>query len=126
MFFSLASARLQPVAQEALLVIGEELAKLPNQIVIEGHTDAARYGSAGYSNWELSVDRANAARRALVGAGIDADRVDEVRGYADRHLRKPSDPYAGVNRRVSILLPFAEVREVTVPGAPTAVGAGDG
>jgi chemotaxis protein MotB len=126
MFFGLASARLQPAAAEALRVIGEELSKVPNQIVIEGHTDAARYGSPGYSNWELSVDRANAARRALVAAGTDGDRVDEVRGYADRRLRRPSDPYAGINRRVSILLPFAEVREVTVPGAPTAVGAGDG
>jgi chemotaxis protein MotB len=105
-FFALGSAALTPAAQRALELIAPEIALVPNDIVIEGHTDARRYGSAAYTNWELSVDRANAARRALELAGIDGKRVAEVRGYADRQLRVPGRPLDPSNRRVSILLRY--------------------
>jgi chemotaxis protein MotB len=74
---------------------------------MEGHTDAAGFSSLdGYSNWELSADRANAARRTMERSGVDAGRVVEVRGYADRHPRVAGDPFNKSNRRISILLPF--------------------
>lgn len=108
MFFQLSSAQMLPPARAAIEVIGQELARLPNPIVIEGHTDAAQYGSQQYSNWELSVDRANSARRGLLAAGVSAPRIAEVRGYADRQLRIAEDPFNSANRRISIMLPFTD------------------
>jgi chemotaxis protein MotB len=111
-FFESGSAALKPVAHQLLLLIGEELGTVPNDIVLEGHTDAKPYGGPGYSNWELSVDRANAARRALTESGISAARIAEVRGYADRNLRDEQNPLAAANRRTSILLPFKEPKKI--------------
>jgi chemotaxis protein MotB len=106
-FFALGSARMQPACRDALVVIGQELAKLRNPVVIEGHTDAAPYApDVTYTNWELSADRANAARRVLEAAGLDPDRLEEVKGLADRDLRDPQNPLSPINRRISILLPF--------------------
>src|SRR5688572_28357152 len=93
----------------ALQVITPELRTLSNPVVIEGHTDAARYGTSGYSNWELSAERANAARRVLEVAGLPPERVVEVRGLADRQPRVPNDPLAAANRRISILLPYSKL-----------------
>jgi chemotaxis protein MotB len=107
-FFASGSAAVTPAADRLLTTIAQSIAQLPNPVVIEGHTDAAPYGNAGYTNWELSADRANAARRLLTAAGVESDRIAEVRGYADRDLRLPSTPLAPANRRVSILLPFQE------------------
>jgi chemotaxis protein MotB len=78
--------------------------------VVEGHTDGARFGAAdgNYGNWELSADRANAARRVLETVGV-ADRRMEVRGYADTKPRVIDDPLAPANRRISILLPYTQV-----------------
>lgn len=119
MFFAMGSATVLPEARAALDVIGQELAKLPNPVILEGHTDARQYGSDRYSNWELSVDRANSSRRVLLAAGIASDRIVEVRGYADRHLRVPDDPYDSSNRRISILLPFTDAeRSAPLGGAP--------
>jgi chemotaxis protein MotB len=115
MFFALGSAVPRPLAVRALTIIGEELAGIHNPVITEGHTDARQYGGPNYTNWELSVDRANAARRVLIGAGVMGERVDEVRGHADRQLRYPDRPLDPANRRVSILLPF-EGEESTVPG----------
>jgi chemotaxis protein MotB len=109
-FFSSASAEVKAGARLALEIIAFELRGLPNALVIEGHTDAVPYraGSAtGYSNWELSSDRANAARRVLEAAGIDPARVDAVRGLADRKLRNAANPTDPANRRISILLPYS-------------------
>jgi chemotaxis protein MotB len=130
MFFELGSAQMLAPARAAVEIIGQELAKLPNPIVLEGHTDAAQYGSQRYSNWELSVDRANSARRGLLAAGVVAARVSEVRGYADRQLRVANDPLDSANRRVSILLPFTEADPtpgagpvpLPMPAIPTASG----
>src|SRR5262249_39817966 len=80
---------------------------------IEGHTDSAPYRGS-YSNWELSADRANAARRVLEAAGLGADRIRSVTGLADRQLRNPANPLDPTNRRISVFLPF-----VTPPSPPT-------
>ena len=122
MFFPMGSTQMKPAAAIALQVIAPELQGLTNPIILEGHTDAAAYGtSRTYTNWELSSERANAARRVLEGAGIPGERVVEVRGYADRKLRDPERPLDPSNRRISLLLPYstqAPVDEVS-PGAPT-------
>lgn len=109
-FFPFGSAVMKPVTQTALEVIAAELRSLRNTIIVEGHTDAAPFGSRrGYSNWELSSDRAHAARRVLEARGVEYDRIREVRGYADKQLRVPSDPLHASNRRISILLPLMPV-----------------
>jgi chemotaxis protein MotB len=113
-FFPLGSSEPKPVARQAIAVIADELRLLDNPVVIEGHTDAAPFGGAGYSNWELSGDRANAARRIVESAGVAPRRVIEVRGLADRRLRVADDPLAPANRRISILLPF-----IRLPDGPT-------
>ena len=105
--FAFGSDAVQPGMARALEVVAGSLSELPNPVIVEGHTDALAYGSEDYTNWELSVDRANAARRVLVGAGLSADRVVEVRGYADRRPLDPGDPVAPANRRVTVLVPFS-------------------
>lgn len=107
-FFELGSDRVQPAAEVALRVVAGRIGGIPNPVVIEGHTDAAMFGGNGYSNWELSVDRANAARRLLESQGLSAGRVREVRGLADRHLRIADDPLDPANRRVTILIPYLD------------------
>jgi len=83
---------------------------LPNSIVLEGHTDSRPFnnGRAGYTNFELSSDRANAARSALTQSNLKELQIVEIRGYADRHLRDPEDPYSLVNRRISIIVKYLE------------------
>ena len=106
-YFASGSALMRPATAVALKTIGSELALLSHILILEGHTDAAKFGSAGtYSNWELSTERANAARKVLAEIGVGNGRLAEIRGYADTHLRVPSDPTAAANRRISILLPF--------------------
>jgi len=107
-FFDKSSANLKSALVTVLGMIAEELQPLPNDVVVEGHTDALRFGSSGYSNWELSVDRANSARRVLISSGLQPERVAEVRGYAHRKLKNPEDAYDPRNRRISILLPFKD------------------
>jgi len=107
-FFDNSSANLKPALTTVLGMIADELGGLPNDVVVEGHTDSSQFGSAGYSNWELSVDRANSARRVLVSSGLNGDRLVEVRGYADRHLKNLEDAFDPRNRRISVLLPFKD------------------
>ncbi len=93
--------------RQILALIGRELGALPNPIRVQGYTDARPYtGRAGYGNWELSADRANAARRILTRNGIDDAQVIEIRGHADRDLHEPSDPFAASNRRITITVLF--------------------
>ncbi|HLI48910.1 MAG TPA: flagellar motor protein MotB [Chthonomonas sp.] len=107
LFFDTGSARLKPRTIELLRIIAHQLRKLNNPIIVEGHTDARPYGTPyGYSNWELSTDRANAARRAMEENGLRPRQVLAVRGYADRKLLDPAHPYSYVNRRVSILVAY--------------------
>ncbi len=104
-FFEVGSARLRPAAIKLLASIVPILKDLPNPIVLEGHTDSRQYPSLkGYSNWELSADRANSARKVLESNGIPPGRISGVYGYADRRLKNPLNPFDVVNRRVSILV----------------------
>ncbi len=104
-FYQSGSAKLSPDGQELLALLAKELKTLPNQLQIEGHTDAAKYSNdADYGNWELSADRANSARRLLQQDGVRADQVTQVRGYADQLLRVKGNPYDPSNRRISILV----------------------
>ncbi|MEO7361041.1 MAG: flagellar motor protein MotB [Gemmatimonadaceae bacterium] len=108
-YFAIGSASMKPATELVLQLVGEELAQLQNPIILEGHTDAAKFGSdASYGNWELSTDRANAARRVLANVGVGEGRLVEIRGLADTQLRLPSEPTAAANRRISILLPFSK------------------
>ncbi len=117
-FFPSGSATMKPTLVLALQLGAAELGELQNPLVVEGHTDGAVYGDGHYSNWELSADRANAARRVLESAGIPPQRIAEVRGYADKRLRVPADPMAPQNRRISILLPFTDIPEPRDTTAP--------
>ena len=109
-YFASGSAKMKAASMLVLQLIGSELATMSHSMVIEGHTDAARFGNdANYGNWELSSDRANAARRVLEASGVEPARVREVRGYADTKLRIAGDPMAPANRRISILLPYSNV-----------------
>lgn len=123
-FYQSGSARLSESGQELLALLAAALKTLPNQLLIEGHTDAAQYSTdANYSNWELSADRANAARRLLQENGVRKDQVTQVRGYADQMLRVKNNPYDPSNRRISILVKNAangSPPEIgNVPGAAT-------
>jgi chemotaxis protein MotB len=104
-FYEIGSAKLSSSGQELLALLGAELKTLPNSLLIEGHTDATPYSSDNsYSNWDLSADRANSARRLLQQDGVRADQVTQVRGYADQMLRVKSNPTDPSNRRISILV----------------------
>lgn len=104
-FYESGSAQLSGSGQQLLTLLAGELKALPNALLIEGHTDATPYSSdVSYSNWELSADRANAARRLLQQGGVRADQVTQVRGYADQMLRVKSNPNDSSNRRISILV----------------------
>jgi chemotaxis protein MotB len=104
MFFDTGNPTPTEAGGELLKVLATELAKLPNKIVIEGHTDSTPYGRPDYSNWELSADRANAARRILTASGLDATRISQVRGFADQRLLLKDDPTNPSNRRISIIV----------------------
>ncbi len=109
MFFVSGSPQPTPAGEHLLRLLGAQIGALPNQVVIEGHTDAQPFRNAnpatGYGNWELSADRANAARRLLHQFGVRPRQVVEVRGFADEKLMFPaaSDPR---NRRVSLVVKF--------------------
>ena len=112
--------------EEVLTMLGQEVGKLPNQIVVEGHTDANPFSSNdGYTNWELSADRANAARRVMMGHGLRADQVVQVRGFADQRLRLPNDPKNPLNRRVSVIVRFREQPDLPPDSAPPKQGGGE-
>jgi chemotaxis protein MotB len=104
-FFDSGSGVLHRESDRILSVIARELGKLNQEVLIEGHTDRRQYvGTAGYSNWELSADRANAARRVLEREGLKPGQVAGVRGQADRQLRFADEPLDPRNRRVSIVV----------------------
>jgi chemotaxis protein MotB len=104
--FALSKAELQPYTREILLEIGKALNDVPNKVSLSGHTDATPYvsGEKGYSNWELSADRANASRRALIAGGMDESKVLRVVGLASAVLFDKKDPFNPINRRISIIV----------------------
>lgn len=107
-FFEVGTSTLKSSANKMLQLIGKELSKLNNRVVIEGHTDARPYSTSGqgYSNFELSSDRANSARRSLISGGLLATQIEQVRGWADNKLKLPDEPYSEKNRRISIIVKF--------------------
>jgi chemotaxis protein MotB len=109
-FFELGSAVPSASGKELLEALAGEVGSLPNNVSIEGHTDSKPYsgGVSGYSNWELSVDRANAARRIMQSSGIRADQVKQVRGFADQYPRTGSTPDDPANRRISLIVQYLE------------------
>ncbi len=106
-FFDSGRAKLNQDGDELLVTLANELGKLPNKLSIEGHTDSAAYApTANYGNWELSSDRANAARRLMQQNGVAADQVTQVRGFADQRLRKLDAPLDPANRRISVIVQY--------------------
>jgi chemotaxis protein MotB len=107
-FFESGSAALNKSGQQLLSLLAAELGKVPNHISVEGHTDAKPFtGKSSYSNWELSSDRANAARRLMQQFdGLRPDQVTQVRGFADQRLRNLKDPFDSSNRRISIIVQY--------------------
>ena len=111
--FDVGSALVKPYMREILREIGSALNGVENKISLDGHTDRSPYGSGerGYSNWELSTDRANASRRELVAAGMPDDKLARVTGMASSSLLEPDKPFSPVNRRISILVMTREAEE---------------
>lgn len=124
--FQSGRAQLEPYTKEILHEIGKTLNEVPNKISLSGHTDAALYsgGSKGYSNWELSADRANASRRELITGGMSDDKIVRVVGLASAVLFKPDEPLNPINRRISIIVMNKKAEEAARHDGGV-VGAGD-
>jgi len=116
-FFDSGSPKISADGGAMLVLLAQELGKLPNKLALEGHTDSKPYAEgSNYGNWELSADRANAARRLMQHEGIRADQITQVRGFADQRLRKPMDPLDPSNRRISLIVQYLDKRpELAVP-----------
>jgi len=109
MFFETGSPRLTTNGQRLFDMLAEQISHLPNTVAIEGHTDSRPYHNQNldaYSNWELSCDRANMARRIMIAAGLSASQVTEIRGYADHRVLIAADPTNSRNRRVSVIVKY--------------------
>ena len=123
-FFDSGSSRPTASGRELMIMLARELGSLPNKVSIEGHTDSKPYtGIGGYSNWELSTDRANAARRLMQASGLGPSQVIQVRGYADQRLRKPDQPFDASNRRISVIVQYTtkdeDEQKLAPAGAPS-------
>jgi chemotaxis protein MotB len=123
-FYDIGSPNLNNDGQEIVTTLADELGKLPNKLAIEGHTDAKSYSKGrNYSNWELSSDRANAARRLMQLNGVGENQVTQVRGFADQRLRKPDTPLDPSNRRISVIVQYMvqpELEDANGAGAAAA------
>ncbi|MFZ1010983.1 MAG: flagellar motor protein MotB [Candidatus Sulfotelmatobacter sp.] len=117
-FFDLGKPKLNADGSELLITLAQELGKMPNKISIEGHTDSKPYATTGtYSNWELSTDRANAARRLMQANGVGENQITQVRGFADQRLRKLDDPLDPSNRRISLIVQYVPVSDEKIKDA---------
>ena len=124
MFFESGSSAPSLSGEELLVMLSQELAELPNTLLIEGHTDSRPFNSRnGYGNWELSVDRANAARKLMETSGLRQGQVVQVRGFADRNLRNMDDPNHASNRRVSVIVQYTADAPIEADTAPADPGA---
>jgi chemotaxis protein MotB len=117
--FAVGRAELQPYARDILLEIGQMLNTVDNKVTLAGHTDATPYasGEKGYSNWELSADRANASRRVLLAGGMEEKRVVRVVGMASAVSLHASDPYNAMNRRISLIVLNREATQALEKGS---------
>jgi chemotaxis protein MotB len=111
--FENAKAELQPYAKTILREIGKTLNGVDNKISLSGHTDAAGYanGDHGYSNWELSADRANASRRELIAGGMDETKLMRVVGLGSAIMMDKENPFNPINRRISLIVMNKETEE---------------
>ncbi len=108
MFFENGQTTPTPPARDLLCGLAAQLGHVRNSLVIEGYTDSTAFDSVVYSNWELSADRANAARRVMEANGLHPHQVAEVRGFADQRLRVPERPSDASNRRISIVVEYGQ------------------
>ena len=118
--FDSGSAVVKPYMRELLQAIGAILTEVPNLLTLEGHTDATPFpgGERGYSNWELSADRANASRRELMAGGLEENRVLRVQGLAFSQPFDRNDPAAASNRRISIIVMNRDAEDRVFRTAP--------
>jgi chemotaxis protein MotB len=130
--FAIGSTRLQDYTDKILRELAPYLSSVPNRISLTGHTDTTPYAAqAGYTNWELSADRANAARRALEAGGLNVDKVSRVVGLSSSVLFDKSNPRNAINRRISIIVMTKRAEEsalksdvpVSIPEAAAESGA---
>ena len=120
-FFQTGSSTLNPLGKSMLSLLARELSTAPNRVSIEGHTDAQPYGGESrYDNWELSTDRANAARRLMQATGLQLNQLAQVRGFADQQLRLPASPLDPSNRRISVIVHYAGFNQLG-PGSKSAI-----
>jgi chemotaxis protein MotB len=124
-FFESGNARPNRDGKDLLVLLAAELGKIPNNVSIEGHTDSKPYtGARDYGNWELSADRANAARRLMQDSGVRENQVSQVRGYADQRLRNQKDALDPSNRRISLIVQYLETNldgsDTAKPSRPAA------
>jgi len=123
--FDMGSARLKDYTQGILRELAQFINQVPNHISITGHTDTAAYNNTnGYGNWELSADRANAARRALIEGGMAEDKVSRVVGFASSVLFDKAQPENPINRRISIVVMTHDAEQAVLGGRaqPLALG----
>ncbi len=126
MFFESGNSNPSGFGRELLSKIASELGKMPNTLLIEGHTDSKPFTGPIYTNWELSADRANAARRLMQSAGVRADQIAEVRGFADQHLFKHDAPLHPSNRRITLIVKYRTPEQSGPEPAAAAATAGHG
>ncbi|MEQ1884072.1 MAG: flagellar motor protein MotB [Bryobacteraceae bacterium] len=127
MFFQSGSAAPSDMGEELINKLADQLVKLPNTLLIEGHTDAKAFGGrTNYSNWELSTDRANAARRIIETHGSRPGQIVQVRGFADQNLRDREHPEDAKNRRVSVIVRYQNAPPTDPAGEASAEGSAEG
>lgn len=121
--FDTGSSLVKPYMRDILQEIGRALGDVENSIALAGHTDATPYGNGqrGYSNWELSADRANASRRELVSGGLPDNKLRRVEGLASSRLLRPESPTDPINRRISIVVMTQAAEDRMAPGSIPAV-----
>jgi len=118
--FDSGSAVVKPYMRELLRELGSVLSEVPNRLTLEGHTDAQAFsaGERGYSNWELSADRANASRRELITGGLPDTRMLRVQGLASSNLLDRQEPDSPVNRRISIIVMNRDAEDAVLKNLP--------
>ena len=120
-FFDSGSSTPSASGKEMLRMMSAELGRMKNKLLVEGYTDARPFASPnGYSNWELSSDRANSARKVMQDSGLAPNQVSQIRGYADQSLLKPNDPNNASNRRISVVVKYVSVPPGQSPSAEKA------
>jgi chemotaxis protein MotB len=127
--FDLGSSQLKDYTTVILRELTAYLNKVPNRLSVTGHTDTTPFARKGFSNWDLSADRANAARRALEAGGLNPDKIARIVGLSSSVLFNPQNPRDPVNRRISIIVMTREAEEAakkvdTVAEEPAAADAG--